>query len=196
MPDQMENKLYINLKNNLIRKVNERCFEDKGFIMDVFKIIEYKDGHISAENPHGSAIFDVSFSCKLCIPRVRTQIICKVKIVNKILLTAENGPIMVVVTKDRINKNVFFTDNNNNFRYKTGDSSKVLEQGEFIKLTIESITFKNGDEKIKAIGFINDMASEKEIEGYYKDLMITNDDNLTNLNDALQVEEDNEDDEE
>jgi DNA-directed RNA polymerase subunit E'/Rpb7 len=176
LPNQMENKLYLNLKKNLERKVDKKCFRDKGFLMDVYKILEYKDGIIEAENPSGSAVFDVSFSCRVCIPRNRTQIICKINRVNKILLTAVNGPILVVVTKERINDKIFFTDNNNNFRYRSGESSKILKTGEFVKLTILSTIFNHGDDKIKAIGFINDIATEKEKENYFKELFNTDKD--------------------
>ena len=41
LPNQMDNKLYINLKKNLENKVARRCFKDKGYIMDIYKILDY-----------------------------------------------------------------------------------------------------------------------------------------------------------
>src|SRR3990172_11202868 len=103
LPNQMDNKLYISLKKNLEDKVVKRCFRDKGYIMDVYKILEYKDGVIEAENPSGSAIFDISFSCRLCIPLKGKQIVCKVDRVNKLLITVTNLPILIIITNERIN---------------------------------------------------------------------------------------------
>ncbi len=173
LPNQMDNKLYINLKKNLENKVVRRCFKDNGYIMDIYKILEYKDGIIEAENPSGSAVFDVSFSCRLCIPLKGTQIVCKVDRVNKLLITVTNGPILIIITNERINDKVFFTDNNNNLRYRKDDKSFILEPEEFVKVTIINTTFNNGDDKIKAIGFIDDVANDKEKEEFYKELYNT-----------------------
>lgn len=169
-PNQMDNKLYINLKKNLENKVLKKCYKDKGYIMEVYKILDYNDGIIEAENPSGSAIFDVKFSCRLCIPLKGKQIICKTNGVNRALITASNGPILLIITSERINSDIFFPDKNNNLRYKKDDTSQILETNVFIKVTILSTTFNNNDNKIKAIGFLNDIATEAEIESYYNDL--------------------------
>lgn len=173
LPNQMDNKLYINLKKNLENKVSKRCFNDKGYIVDVYKILEYKDGMIEAENPSGSAIFDVSFSCRLCIPLKGKQIVCKVDRVNKLLITTVNGPILVIITNERINDKVFFSDNMNNLRYRVDQTSRLLEAGDFVKVTIINTTFNNGDDKIKAIGFIDDIASEEDKKFYFNELYET-----------------------
>jgi DNA-directed RNA polymerase subunit E'/Rpb7 len=176
IPNQMDNKLYINLKQNLEQKVNKKCFNDKGYIMEIYKIIEYRDGVIEAENPSGSAIFDVRFSCRLCIPLKKSQLICKVDRVNKLLITVTNGPVIAIITNDRINDKIFYPDNNNNLRYRHDNKSSILEQGDFIKVTIISVTFNNGDDKIKAIGFIDDIATDDEKLGFYQELHNTDKD--------------------
>lgn len=177
LPNQMDNKLYINLKKNLEHKLNRRCYKNFGYIMEIFKILEYKDGVIEAENPSGSAIFDISFSCRLAVPLKGKQIVCKVDRTNKLLLTVNSGPILIIITTERVNEKVFFSDNNNNLRYKTADNkSYVLEPGQFVKVTIINTTFNNGDDKIKAIGFLDDMATDAEKEEFYKDLYNTDKD--------------------
>ena len=89
--------------------------------------------------------------------------------VNKLLITAANGPILVVITNDRVNNQVFFKDKNNNIRYKIENESKVLQPNDFIKVTLQTIQFYDGDEKIKAIGFIESMATEEETKNFYAD---------------------------
>lgn len=168
-PYQMDNNIYISLKKNLENKVVGKCFIDYGYINKVIKIEEYKDGIIEAENTESSALFDLSFSCKLCAPLRNTQIICEIERVNKLLITAINGPILVVITNDRVNASVFFKDNNNNIRYKKENQSNMLQPHDFIKVTLQSIKFNDEDEKIKAIGILENMASEEEKKKYYLD---------------------------
>ena len=188
-PYQMDNKIYINLKKNLEKKIVGKCFSRYGYIVKVIKILNYKDGIIEAENTESSALFDLEFSCKICAPLKNTSIICQVDKVNKLLITAVNGPILVVITNDRINGEVFFKDKNNNIRYKKGDiptkteqvTSNILMPNDFIKVTLQTIQFYDGDEKIKAIGYINGMASDEEMTSFYAD-QYKESDELINFN--------------
>lgn len=171
-PYQMDNKVYINLKKNLEKKIVGKCFSNYGYIVKIIEILNYKDGIIEAENTESSAIFDLKFSCKICAPLKNTQIICEIDRVNKLLITAVNGPILIVITNDRINSKVFFKDNNNNIRYKKDGQSLMLQPHDFIKITLQTIQFFDGDEKIKAIGFMEDIASESEKKKYYEDQFV------------------------
>lgn len=173
-PYQMDNKIYINLKNNL-QNIVGKCFSKYGYIVKIIEILNYKDGVIEAENTESSALFDLDFSCRICTPLKNTQIICEIDRVNKLLITAINGPILVVITNDRINSNVFFKDNNNNIRYKKSAQSNMLQPHDFIKVTLQTIHFNDGDEKIKAIGYMDDIATDDEKKNYYKDLYIDSD---------------------
>ncbi|CAH6421407.1 DNA-directed RNA polymerase [uncultured virus] len=168
----MDNKLYLNLKRNLEGKLLKRCFKHYGFISDIFQIINYQDGEIQSENITASATFKLEFSCRLCKPLVNQKIICQINQVNKVLITAANGPIIIIITNDRINDNNFFTDNNNNVRYKNTDGSQILRPKEFIKVSIIAVVFNHGDEKIKAMGFLDSMANDEEIKKYYQDMYI------------------------
>ena len=175
-PYQMDNKIYINLKKNLETNVTGKCFSKYGYIVKVIEILNWKEGVIEAENTESSALFDLEFSCKICSPRKNTQIICEIDRVNKLLITAKNGPILVVITNDRLNSVIFFKDNNNNIRYKKDGQSKMLESQDFIKVTLQTIQFYDGDEKIKAIGFVDDIATEDEKKSYYADQYNVEDD--------------------
>ena len=64
-PYQMDNKIYINLKKNLEKKLIGKCFSNYGYVVKIIKILSYKDGIIEAENTESSALFDLEFSCKL-----------------------------------------------------------------------------------------------------------------------------------
>ena len=169
-PHQMDNKVYLNLKNNLEKKIVGRCFSHFGHIQKIIEVLKYENGIIEAENTEGSALFDISFSCRLCAPLKNKTIICNVDRVNKLLITAVNGPILVIIPENRINDKVFFKDNNNNMRYTKDKSSYILQPGDFVRVVLNSIEFNDGDEKIKAIGFLENIALDEEKDKFYKDL--------------------------
>jgi DNA-directed RNA polymerase subunit E'/Rpb7 len=170
-PHQMNNKIYLNLKKNLELKTLNKCFNKYGYIVKIIEILKYEDAIIEAENVNASATFSLEFSCKICLPMKNMVIICQIQKFNKLLMTATNGPISTIITHNRINSSVFFKDNNNNIRYKNKNGeSKLLGPQEFIKVTIQTVKFFDGDEKITTIGFLNDIADEKDIEMYYSDM--------------------------
>ena len=176
-PDQMDNKIYINLKKNLENKLLKKCYKNYGYISNIYKILDYDDGMVEAENLRGSAIFDISFSCKLCRPLKQTQIICQIHRANKLLVTAVNGPIQVIISHDRMSDN-FRTDYNNTLTYKKDGVSTSLEPGDFVKVTILSITFSHNDIVIKSIGYLDNIATDDEIKQFYNDEYNTNDDQI------------------
>lgn len=167
-PHQMDNKLYLNLKKNLEAKLLRKCYKHYGYITDIYEILKYNDGVIEAENLMASATYDIEFSCNLCKPLKNQTIVCQIDHVSKVLITASNGPIYIIITNDRVNDQYFFTDTNNNLRYRKDEGSKVLEPKEFIKVTIISVVFNHGDEKIKGMGFLENVASEDEIKTHFK----------------------------
>lgn len=173
-PYQMDNNIYINLKKNLERKLVGKCYKQYGYVEKVIEIMNYdnikNEGIIEAENVESSALYDLQFSCRLCRPLPQTQIICEISRVNKLLLTAVNGPILIIITYDRINNNVFFKDNNENIRYKKGNKSYILAPHDFVKINIQTVILQDKEEKIKAMGFMFDIATEEEKKTYYEDL--------------------------
>lgn len=172
-PNQLTNEVYQNLKAKLIRKYERRCFRKYGYIMKVFEIQRYEAAPLQAENPHVSAPFRIKFSCRLCVPLEKQHVICKIEKLSELFLVLSNGPIYMIVTIDRKNDSVFFVDNNNRLRYRQDDKSVLVKQGDFVKVSIESKTFNDSDIKIKALGFLQDIATETEIEKFYGDLYQT-----------------------
>ena len=86
---------------------------------------------------------------------------------NKTLISAINGPIKVIITPDKINKDVFLTDVDRNIRIK--DKSKLIEPEMFVKVLILQSTFSNYDTTIIAIGNLHDIAKDSEIEAFKLD---------------------------
>src|SRR5580700_5186757 len=118
-PAQFSNNIYKSLKSNLINNLEGKCYKNYGLIVKIFEIMKYDNGIIQPENPTAGALYDVRFSCRLCIPLKKKQIICEVDRMNEILIGLKNGPIIIIIViNGMINKNTFIVDQNRNVRYK------------------------------------------------------------------------------
>jgi len=185
---QMNNDIYSSLKSNLIRQLEGRCYREYGFISKVYAITERGYGMILPENPLASATFKVKFNCKLCNPLKGTQIICQIEKVTSILISMIAGPIKIIILPENINKNLFFTDKNNNLRYKNKNVSQDITKGTFVKITILSKTFNDMDDIILVFANLDDIATKDEIEKFYKDEYSTDEKNILSFEEYLQQE--------
>lgn len=136
-------------------------------VLKVHEIIEHSEGIIEAENFSGSALFNVSLSVNLCRPLKNQNIICKINKVNKELITLENGPILVIIANKRWNSEIFSIDNNNNIKYKKGNETTILTANDYVVATIINVVFNHGDDKIKTLGFLNNVATDEDIKKHF-----------------------------
>ena len=166
-PTQMDNKLELYLKANLNNYTKGRCFLNYGFVVKINKIEETSDGRIEEEDSSCSAKFIVKFSCRLCLPAKNKEIICKIDRMNKVLLSAINGPIKAIITPDKINEENFFIDTDRNIRIK--NTSTIIEPEMYIKVLILQSTFSHYDTNIIAISFLQNIATEQEIMMFDKE---------------------------
>lgn len=171
LPNQMDNNIYTNMKNNLIGNLKGRCYKKYGFIADIYEILSYGDALIEAENPFASALFNVKFSCRLCMPILKKYIICKVDRIIPMLVHLINGPIRVIVTNDRINKDKFIIGKYG-ILVKSQDANiktKPLQMGDIVKIQIDSRSFNNKDTIIMCMGILEDLATKEDIDLFYSD---------------------------
>ena len=175
-PNQFNNNIYMNLKKKLEKQLTKKCYKDYGYILKIYKILRHSIGKISPNNFMSASKFDIEFSCRLCKPINGSQIICQIKKVNSPLISAKNGPILVVIPNEFINGEIFYTDNNNNIRYIIDQKSHILKPNEFILVTLFRIVYNHGDNEIKTLGRLNNIATKDDVDKYYKDLYDTEDD--------------------
>ena len=175
-PRQMNNQIYKNLKDNLIKKVEGKCFKSYGFVSKIYEIKEYNQGLIVAENPLAAASFNIKFSCRLCNPLRNKQIVCKVmKIINGMFINSQNGPITAIITITRINNELFYKDQKTNKLMAkassggSGDKPFEITPGTYIIVNIENRTFNDMDTIIMAIGELSRLATKEEIENSFKE---------------------------
>lgn len=165
-PSQLNNNIYMNIKQNLVKTLEKKCYKKYGFINKVYEIIERGEGTILPEDPTSSVAFKIKFSCNLCHPLEQTQIICRVVSANDVLISLNREPIMMFVSQSKFNNDVFYLDPMiKKLRIKkTGD---ILNPNDFVKATILTKTINDKDRKIIAMCQLDDIATEEEIQTFY-----------------------------
>jgi len=162
LPNQMNNDLYSHLKQNIIKRLEGKCFRHYGYISKVYEILDKKGGMLDPENPKASAIFEVKFACRLCIPLKNRYIICKVDQTTQALTAVSNGPIKVILTNDRINTEKFMAGRTG-ILVKSKHGVRQLAKGDHVKIKLDSRKFNNRDTIIMCMGILDSLAVEEEI---------------------------------
>ena len=171
-PHQMNNEIYIHLKNNLKKKVEKTC-NKYGYITKLFKILDYSDGEIIPENFDSSSIFNIRYSCRICLPLEKSKIICKIDILNKALIKAVNGPIVCIIKMSELNTDKFSQNNKNEIIYN--DNNKVITVNDHIIVNILATNFFVGDERMIILASLEDLPTSKQITEFYNEDFETDD---------------------
>lgn len=170
MPHQMDNKFYIHLKNNIIKQYVGKCFENCGYVKQIYKITEYSDGIIEPEDSNASAKYVLKASCKICIPKKNREIICKIDRMNNEMIGAIFGPINVIIKMTYFNPEKFIIDTNRHLKYITNtDENIIVQPNMFVRVLIFSSKINKNDDRIISIGTLMDIATEAEIEWFNKE---------------------------
>jgi len=162
-PYQMNSDILHHLKFNLEKKVEKKC-NLHGYIEKVYKITNYSDGYMIPENLSGSAIYNISYYCKLCIPIENSIIIGQIKVINQELIVANNGPIMIFIPRNNIDSTYW----NNTLTYININTNKPLEIDNYACIQILNKKINNNDTQIKTIGKLLELATEDQVNQYFK----------------------------
>jgi DNA-directed RNA polymerase subunit E'/Rpb7 len=158
----MNSDIKNNMKLVLKKKVEKRC-NNNGYIDEVYKILEYSDGRMPPENLSGSAIYDITYHCKICIPIENTVLIGMTRVINQELVVAINGPIMFFLPKEHVDTNLWDIPDG----YMNKNAKKKLSTGDYVKIQIIEKRINRNDSQIKSIGRLLDFASSEEVEKYF-----------------------------
>jgi DNA-directed RNA polymerase subunit E'/Rpb7 len=155
-PEQLNNDLYNNIKNNLIIKNEKKCCQ-YGYIYKINNIIEISDGIDIIENFDSKPVFNIKYNCILYYPKINNNIICKIELLNKQLIKAIHGPIICIIRLDTYEE----IDN------KIMINNKELKINDKIIINIENTNFFPNDNRIIVIGSMIGIPNESEIEKYF-----------------------------
>jgi len=166
----MNSDIRNNMKMVLKKKVEKKCNKN-GYIDEVYKILEFSDGIMIPENLNGSAIYNIAYHCRLCIPIENSVIISYIKMISTDLIVAINGPLFIFIPKNYIDNNIWDIPEG----YVHKKTSKKLTVGNYVKIQVMDKRINQGDMQIKIMGKLLDFASEEEVEKYYGSKIIRND---------------------
>lgn len=182
-PEQLNNEIYYNIKQNLIKKVEKKC-NSIGYVSNIEKIIDYKIGNMIAEDFTGSCLYKIKYQAFMCIPIKDTVIIGKVsKIVKEgsyILLT--HGPITIIIQMILKNINIYNFDIQNKKLISKNYKNRTLQHGDYLKIFLSGIKFQNEDDIISCVGKIEEYATDEEISLYYNEYTTKNNINIIEEN--------------
>jgi DNA-directed RNA polymerase subunit E'/Rpb7 len=165
-PHQMNNDIYINLKKNLINKIENKCIKE-GYVVKVYKLLEYVDGCIKPENFTGAAVYKVTYLAKVCYALRETIIVAKIKSFISNFAMAEFGSVIkIIFTKSErdINAKKMIIENDRSITHIA--TKKKLEIGDHVKIQIKSVKFYQNDTLINCMGYLEDIATSEEIVKY------------------------------
>lgn len=189
-PHQLNNDLYLNLKNNL-KKNKEKKNNEYGYITKIYKILDFNDGEVIPENFDASVIYNVSFSCRLCKPILNQKIICKIEFINKLFIKSINGPIIsVTLVKSEDISNKFNINNLNEILYKS--TNKKLNPNDYVTIIVKGIKFESKDQKIIITSHLDDIPNEDEIKEYFNEKFDS--EKIEEIKNEIEENSDNEDD--
>ncbi len=167
-PYNMNSDIKNNMKIILKKKVEKKCNKN-GFIDEVYRILEYSDGVMPPENLNGSAVYNITYHCKICIPVENTMIIGQIRVINQELIIAVNGPIMFFIPKENVDTNTWDIPDG----YFNKLKKRKLGREDFVKIQIVDKRINQNDSQIKSIGKLIDFATTEEVDKYFGSKIVT-----------------------
>jgi DNA-directed RNA polymerase subunit E'/Rpb7 len=181
-PSQMNNNIRNHIKDNLIKKVTNKCFSSYGYVVQVHDISYGQDAKIIPEDPSASAIYNVKFLCTLCHPLNNSMIVGHIKGINQMVIQVSNGPLDILINTIRSINGTIFKFNNklrvwtaqreSDKEDSTEDGGKkfiVLKPGTCVKVKILSKKIIDKSERILCLGYLDSVATEEETIQSMKD---------------------------
>jgi DNA-directed RNA polymerase subunit E'/Rpb7 len=204
-PNQMDNNIMDNMKRNLDRRYTGKCYQDYGYISEIYEMNQdVKGGVIRAEDLTSSSVHRVSFTCRIWNPIKNSIIVGKIIGINNMIILAEYGPIKFVIGVNNINKdNIQFRKSAYypiSSKNKNEIINKPISKGTYVMIQVMNKKIVNNKEKIIVIGrlesvVLDENIIQKAIKDSYKSGEMISADNLINdkyfesLNKGQEVEE-------
>jgi DNA-directed RNA polymerase subunit E'/Rpb7 len=167
----MDNNIRKHIKSNVEKEHLNKCFLDYGFVNKINEIQVDYDADIVPEDPMACALFKVKFLCTLCRPLITSTIVGKAQGITPIMIYIVCGPLDIIVkTSTNINKDIFmFNPKLNTWTAKVSQQYMILKEGTHLKVKILNKKIIDKTQRILCTGYLENLASEKEIEQSIKD---------------------------
>jgi DNA-directed RNA polymerase subunit E'/Rpb7 len=175
-PYQLNSDIRNNIEINLKKKLEKKC-NTNGFIDEIYyyKLKDEGHGTIRAENLNGNVLYDVIYTCRICIPIINSIIIAQINLINQEIIGAIHGPMVIIITPNQIDQNIW--NINENFTHNIIPNIK-LKLEDFVCVKIIQHRINVNDTKIVVIGKLLDLADDEEVENYFGNKLEIEQDNF------------------
>ena len=160
----LNNDIYPNLKFQLKKNILGKC-NQYGYVQRINQIDDYQNNEIDCESRHCSVVFNVTYNAQICIPKNGMTVVAKMDKYNKVILSLTHGPIIIIVKTGDFNGSNFVI--NNNDTHVVLATNEPITASSYFKISIRGHRFSPGDTCIKALGFLEDIATEEEVSEFY-----------------------------
>ena len=150
--DLQTDNLYIILKNKLKQLFNKKCLENYGYIDSIYNIVDYSEGEILIDNFEGLIRYNVTYNAKICNPVINNLLECKVTNINNSIISAANGPIVIIISLQNINTKKFKINENSEIIKINED--KILKISDNIIVKILMSEFYDKKNEIFVFGYL------------------------------------------
>jgi DNA-directed RNA polymerase subunit E'/Rpb7 len=174
LPNQLDNKLDLHIKQNLIQKHVGKCLNNYGYICKIYKILEISTGYIEPEDFTCSSKQNIKFACRICRPIKNKDIILKITKTRSEINAGVNGPLLGLITPDNINRENFLIDGEKNIRSKK--TSEILVPNAYVRCEILNFEYSDKENETPMLVLLKDMATKEEIDEYEKQIKYDIDD--------------------
>ena len=164
-PEQLNNDLYMNIKDNLEKRLLGKVFGSYGLIEKIYGINKIGEGKIHQEDNDCNVYFDVNFNCRIIRPTNGNIIIAKIDSISPEYIVLSSGEIKIIVKNKHIGDK-FILDSIKGI-YQNKETGKVIDIGDYFKVEINKYQMINKEKVIYASGSIIEEAEDKEVERYY-----------------------------
>lgn len=187
-PYQLNNDLYMNIKNNLEKRFLNRVYKNDGLIEKIYSIQKIGEGKINKEDNNCNIYFDVEFNCRLIRPTINNIVIAKITSLNSEMIVLKCGCIKIMVKNKRISDK-YVIDNIKGI-YINKETNEEIKLGDYFKIQIYKYQMINKETSIYASGILLEDATNEEVEKYYNiyyDEIKEDEENIDNneINDIL-----------
>lgn len=150
--DLLTDNIYVILKNKLKSKHLKKCLENYGYIDAIYNIIEYSSGEVVIDNFDGLIRYKVKYNARVCNPNINNLIECKITNINNNIISAEYGPIIIIISIDNINLKKFRIDDS--YDIINIETENKLKTNDNIVVKILMTEFYDKKENIFIFGYL------------------------------------------
>lgn len=165
-PSQLNNDLYMNIKDNLEKRLLGKGYQNYGLVEKIYGIDKISEGKIKQEDNDCNVYFNVDFRCRVIRPTIDNIIIAKVISISPEYLVLSSGSIKAIVKNKHIGDN-YVLDSIKGV-YQNRETGKEIELGDYFKVRIYKYQMMNKERVIYISGNIVDAASNEDVEKHYE----------------------------